>query len=473
MVDAAKEEWKKIAQDIENEKEIEALLQKGSKRSTDRQDVLAILEKAEKAAGLDLEEAAALISVEDSELRKTIQEAAGKVKQAIYGNRVVMFAPLYVANHCVNHCRYCGYSIKNKEMMRKKLTMDEIKEETRALINMGHKRVALEAGEDPVNIPLSYILDAIEAIYSVEERGLNLRRINVNIAATDVAGYKALHDAEIGTYILFQESYRRKTYESMHVAGPKSNFNYHTSAHHRAMRGGIEDVGFGVLYGLDDWRYETVAMLRHAHILERDQGVGPHTLSVPRVKKAVGVDNELFPYALTDEDFLQVVAVLRLALPYAGIILSTRESAELRNKALTLGISQMSAASCTGVGGYSVYKEDKEKTSQFSITDERSLAEVVRSLAQGGYMPSFCTACYRCGRTGDRFMELAKSGMIQQVCQPNALVTLKEFSLDFCPETNDPAYYQSELGKIANEKVRKDTADKLRRLEQGERDLYL
>lgn len=360
-----------------------------------------------------------------------------------------------------------------KEMMRKKLTIDEIKQEARALINMGHKRIALEAGEDPVNIPLSYILDAIEAIYSVEERGLNLRRINVNIAATDVAGYKALHDAEIGTYILFQESYRRKTYESMHVAGPKSNFNYHTSAHHRAMMGGIEDVGFGVLYGLDDWRYESIAMLRHAHILEADMGVGPHTLSVPRVKKAVGVDTKMFPYALTDEEFLQVVAVLRLALPYAGIIMSTRETAELRNKALTLGVSQMSAASCTGVGGYSVYPEDKEKTSQFPITDERSLAEVVRSLAEDGYLPSFCTACYRCGRTGGRFMELAKSGMIQEICQPNALVTFKEFALDFCPEAEIKDFYDKELAKIGTEKLRTDTLDKLHRLEKGERDLSL
>ncbi len=473
MVDAAREEWAQIARNIENEQEIMALLEAGRERVDSHDEVLAILKKAEEAKGLTLEEAAALIAIEDEELRRATWEAAGKVKHAIYGNRVVMFAPLYVANHCVNNCRYCGYSFKNKEMMRKKLTMDEIKEETRALINMGHKRIALEAGEDPVNIPLSYILDAIGAIYSVEENALNLRRINVNIAATDVAGYKALHDAEIGTYILFQESYRRKTYENMHVSGPKSNFNYHTSAHHRAMMGGIEDVGFGVLYGLDDWRYETIAMLRHAHILEKDQGVGPHTLSVPRVKKAIGVDNEMFPYALTDDEFLQVVAVLRLSLPYAGIILSTRESIEVRNRALTLGVSQMSAASCTGVGGYSVYKEEKEKTAQFSITDERSLAEVVRSLAQGGYMPSFCTACYRCGRTGDRFMELAKSGLIQLVCQPNALVTLKEFSLDFCPETNNPAYYEQELEKIANEKVRADTKDKLARLEKGERDLYL
>lgn len=358
-------------------------------------------------------------------------KAARQVKEKLYGKRLVVFAPLYVSNYCVNNCTYCGYKHCNDELKRKKLNKEQLIEEVKVLESLGHKRIALEAGEDPVNAPLDYILDCIKSIYSIKFDNGSIRRINVNIAATSVEDYKRLKDAEIGTYILFQETYHKPTYERLHVSGPKHNYNYHTTAMHRAREAGIDDIGMGVLYGLYDYKYETLAMLMHAMDLEETTGVGPHTLSVPRIRPAENVSLENYPYLVDDEDFKKIVAILRLAVPYAGLILSTREEPGLRDEIIALGVSQVSTGSCTGVGGYSESYIDPEEKPQFEVGDHRSPVEMIESLMEAGYIPSYCTACYREGRTGERFMDIVKSGELYKICEANALITLKEFIDDY------------------------------------------
>ncbi|HSW36164.1 MAG TPA: [FeFe] hydrogenase H-cluster radical SAM maturase HydG, partial [Candidatus Limnocylindrales bacterium] len=408
-------------------------------------------------------------------------EAAREVKLKIYGKRLVIFAPLYVSDHCVNSCTYCGYQRSNC-FKRNKLDMQQLAEEVQFLENMGHKRLALEAGEHPGECPIEYICECIKTIYSIRFANGSIRRINVNIAATTVDEYAQLKTMNIGTYILFQETYHRETYGKVHLAGPKANYDWHTTAHDRAMLAGIDDVGFGVLFGLYDYKYEILAMLQHALHLEERFGVGPHTISVPRLRPAMGMALEQFPYLVSDEEFTKLVAIIRLAVPYTGLILSTREKPELRDKLLDHGISQISAGSCTGVGGYK--KEDQkviatceeEPTAQFSVDDHRSPDEVLRGVCESGYLPSFCTACYRRGRTGDRFMALAKTGQIQNVCQPNAIMTFKEFLLDYATaETRavGEKTIQQHLAEIGSERVRQTTLERLQKIEAGQRNLCL
>lgn len=466
-----------IKQTFINDNEIFKILDEAKKQAEDREYVLSILEKAKEAKGLTPFEAAVLLNIEDKELLDKMFKMAKEIKERIYGRRIVLFAPLYVSNYCVNECEYCGYKHSNCSFKRKKLTMSELIEEVKVLESLGHKRLALEAGEDPQNCPIEYILDCIRTIYSIKFDNGSIRRINVNIAATSVENYRKLKEAEIGTYILFQETYHRETYEKMHKKGPKHNYDYHTTAMDRAMEGGIDDVGLGVLYGLYDYKYETVAMLLHAQHLEEKFGVGPHTVSVPRLKRAEGVDLDKFPYLVSDEDFKKIVAILRLSLPYTGMILSTREEPKFRDEVIALGISQISAGSCTGVGGYVEYYKgehhDDEKP-QFEVGDHRSPLEIIKSLLRGGYIPSYCTACYREGRTGDRFMRLAKTGQINNVCQPNALITLKEFLLDYGDEEArklGEEVIKRELETIPNERAREATIKMLERIEKGERDL--
>ena len=440
-----------------------------------------IIAKGRAAKGLSLAETAALLQNEDATLQQELFAAAREVKLKIYGKRLVLFAPLYVSDYCLNNCLYCGYRRENN-FRRSRLTQAELAEEVRILENLGHKRVALEAGEAPAECPLEYILDCIKTIYSLKFKNGGIRRINVNIAATTVEDYARLKEAKIGTYILFQESYHRDTYRRMHPAGPKSDYDWHTTAHHRAMQAGIDDVGFGVLFGLYDYKFELLAMLMHARELEETFGVGPHTISVPRLRPALGMTLDQFPYLVTDEDFARIVAILRLAVPYTGLILSTREGAAFRDQLLDLGVSQTSAGSCTGVGGYrrednKAHAEEAADTPpQFNVEDRRSPDQVLQSICRAGYLPSYCTACYRQGRTGDRFMGLAKDGKIQDVCQPNAILTFKEYLLDYgSPETKEAGEeaIKLHLAEIKNDILRADTAEKLRRIEEGERDLYL
>lgn len=464
------------AEAIIDHNEIIRSISEGQKKAQDRNYVESLLEKARTCVGLTHSEAAVLLHVEDKDVWNEIFSSAKAIKEKIYGKRIVLFAPLYVSNFCVNNCEYCGYKHSNSNFQRRKLTMEEIVKEVEVLQSLGHKRLALEVGEDPANCPIEYILECIETIYSVKVNNGSIRRINVNIAATTVENYRKLKEADIGTYILFQESYHKPTYEKMHPQGPKHDYNWHTTAMHRAMQGGIDDVGFGVLYGLYDYKYETIAMLMHAEHLEASFGVGPHTVSVPRIRAAEGVDLKQYPHLVSDEDFKKIVAVLRLSVPYAGMILSTREEADFRDEVLSLGISQVSAGSCTGVGGY--VEEHRLKNSnekpQFEIGDHRSPLEVVKSLAKGGYLPSYCTACYRAGRTGDRFMRLAKTGQIQNVCEPNALITFKEFLLDYGDDEAKAIgeeLIRSSLEHIQKESARTAAIDRLRRIEGGERDL--
>lgn len=434
----------------------------------------AILAKAEKGESLSQTEVAQLLLVEDAGHIAEMNRIAGEIKDRIYGRRVVMFAPLYVSDYCVNNCSYCGYSHKN-QFNRRRLSMDEIKREVQILESMGHKRLALEAGEDPVNCDIDYITDAMEAIYSVQEGNGSIRRINVNIAATTVENYKKLESKGIGTYILFQETYDEAAYLEHHHGGPKRNYLYHLTAFDRAMEAGIEDVGGGVLFGLADYRSEVLALLQHNAHLEEAYGVGFHTVSVPRLKKALGMDLSQYPHIVTDEQFKRIVTVLRLALPYVGIILSTRETPEIRDELLRCGISQLSAGSVTGVGGYEE-RENGEDISQFSVDDERSPIEIIKSLVDSGYIPSYCTACYRSGRTGDRFMQLAKSGKIGYVCEPNALMTLLEYIQDYGDDELKAKGYKfiDEHAKtIDNPKVREMTLARIERLKNGERDLYV
>ena len=453
--------------------EILASIEYAQKNKDNKALIESIIEKASECKGLHHREASVLLACEDEELNEKIYTLAKKIKQRIYGNRIVFFAPLYLSNYCINSCTYCPYHVKNKTMCRKKLTQEEVREETIALQDMGHKRLALEAGEDPVNNPLEYILECIKTIYSIKHKNGAIRRVNVNIAATTVENYTRLKEAGIGTYILFQETYNRKNYEELHPAGPKSDYKYHTEAMDRAMQGGIDDVGLGVLFGLGTYAYELCGLLMHAEHLESVFGVGPHTISVPRICPAEDIDVNDFSNALPDAIWQKIIAIIRIAVPYTGMIVSTRETAENRRVALELGISQISGASRTSVGGYAEEEPPEENTSQFDRSDTRTLDEVADWLIEMGYIPSFCTACYREGRTGDRFMPLAKSGAIGNCCQPNAIMTLKEYLVDYASsktKEHGEALIQKELLNIPNEKVRKITMDNLEKIEKGERD---
>lgn len=462
---------KKAVEFIDDE-EILLTLEYAQENKDNKQLIKSIIEKASECKGLTHREASVLLACEDDALNEEVYTLAKKIKQRIYGNRIVFFAPLYLSNYCINSCVYCPYHVKNKNICRKKLTQEEVKAETIALQDMGHKRLALEAGEDPVNNPLEYILECINTIYSIKHKNGAIRRVNVNIAATTVENYKKLKDAGIGTYILFQETYNKKNYESLHPAGPKSDYAYHTEAMDRAMEAGIDDVGLGVLFGLGTYAYELCGLLMHAEHLEAVFGVGPHTVSVPRICPADDIDVNDFSNALPDRIWRKIVAIIRVALPYTGMIVSTRESEENRRVALELGISQISGASKTTVGGYA-NPEDENNTAQFDRSDTRTLDEVTDWLIGMGYMPSFCTACYREGRTGDRFMPLAKSGAIGNCCQPNAIMTLKEYLVDYASDktrSDGEKLIEKELMNIPNEKVRQITIERLKKIENGERD---
>ncbi|MCR4589668.1 MAG: [FeFe] hydrogenase H-cluster radical SAM maturase HydG [Lachnospiraceae bacterium] len=421
--------------------------------------------------GLSHREASVLLACEDPGIREKIYAIADEIKQAFYGNRIVMFAPLYLSNYCVNGCLYCPYHLKNKHIPRKKLTQEEIKKEVIALQDMGHKRLAIEAGEDPVNNPIEYILDSIKTIYSIHHKNGDIRRVNVNIAATTVENYRKLKDAGIGTYILFQETYHKESYLKLHPTGPKHDYDYHTEAMDRAMEGGIDDVGLGVLFGLEMYRYEFAGLIMHAEHLEAVHGVGPHTISVPRVKKADDIDPGQFDNGISDETFAHITACIRLAVPYTGMIISTREGTAVRKKLLRLGVSQISGGSRTSVGGYAE-EERPHDTEQFDVSDQRTLDEVVFWLMENDHIPSFCTACYREGRTGDRFMSLCKNGQILNCCHPNALMTLAEYLEDYAsPETKKRGYamIERELQKIPNEKVRTIATDNIAEIRNSNR----
>ena len=431
-----------------------------------------LITKAAQCKGLTHREAALLLECDQPELTDRIFHLAKEIKQKFYGNRIVMFAPLYLSNYCVNGCTYCPYHLKNKTIARKKLTQEEIRREVIALQDMGHKRLALEAGEHPLLNPIEYILESIDTIYSIKHRNGAIRRVNVNIAATTVENYTRLRDAGIGTYILFQETYHKESYLTLHPTGPKHDYNYHTEAMDRAMEGGVDDVGIGVLFGLDKYRYEFAGLLMHAEHLEAAFGVGPHTISVPRLRHADDINADEFDNGIDDDTFAKIVACIRIAVPYTGMIVSTRESQRCRERVLHLGISQISGGSRTSVGGYTE-EERPEDTVQFDISDRRSLDEVVCWLMEMGYVPSFCTACYREGRTGDRFMSLCKSGQIQNCCLPNALMTLKEYLQDYASaktRTLGDTMIQSQLQDIPNEKVRKIVEERLVKIAGGERD---
>ena len=431
-----------------------------------------IIAKAKLQKGLNHREASVLLACDKEELNKEILSIAKKIKEDYYGNRIVLFAPLYLSNYCINGCTYCPYHLENKHIPRKKMTQEEIKKEVIALQDMGHKRLAIEAGEDPINNPIEYILESIETIYSIKHKNGAIRRVNVNIAATTVENYKKLHEAGIGTYILFQETYNKESYEQLHPTGPKHNYAYHTEAMDRAMQGGIDDVGLGVLFGLNNYQYELAGILMHAEHLEATYGVGPHTISVPRIKKADDIDPDAFSNAIDDEIFKKIVAVIRIAVPYTGMIISTRESKECREKVLDLGISQISGASKTSVGGYAEPEQD-EDSSQFEVSDNRTLDEVINWLIELGYLPSFCTACYGNNRTGERFMSICKDQQIHNFCHPNAIMTLKEYLLDYASEktrNNGDKIIQKELNKLAKAEIKDIVIGNLDKITNGERD---
>ncbi len=453
--------------------EIRATLEWAREHRNDRTLIEEILAKAEKGKGISHREAAVLIEVEDKEIEERIFAIARRLKEQIYGNRIVMFAPLYLSNHCVNGCVYCPYHAKNKTIPRRKLTQEEIRREVIALQDMGHKRLALETGEHPKLSPIEYVLESIDTIYSIHHKNGAIRRVNVNIAATTVENYTKLKDAGIGTYILFEETYDRATYEALHPTGPKSDWAYHTEAMDRAMLGGIDDVGVGALFGLSNYRYDVVGILMHAEHLEARFGVGPHTISVPRIRPADDIDPKDFPNAVTDEVFRRIVAVLRIAVPYTGMIVSTRESKRSRELVLDVGVSQLSGGSKTSVGGYAEGIENAEESAQFDISDERTLDEIVGWLLELGYIPSFCTACYREGRTGDRFMSLAKRGLIGNCCAPNALMTLAEYLEDYAsPRVKVEGYKMIDRLQqiIPSDKIRRITEDNLKAIIEGKRD---
>ena len=471
------------AEEFINDEEILETLAYAEANKNNRELIEEILEKASpkktgkgvECAGLSHREASVLLACEIPELNERMYALAREIKEAFYGNRIVMFAPLYLSNYCVNQCVYCPYHIQNKEIPRKKLTQEEVRNEVIALQDMGHKRLAIESGEDPVNNPIEYILECIKTIYSIKHKNGEIRRVNVNIAATTVENYKKLHDAGIGTYILFQETYHKESYEKLHPAGPKHNYAYHTEAMDRAMEGGIDDVGLGVLFGLDKYKYEFAGLLMHAEHLEAVHGVGPHTISVPRIKRAADIDPGVFDNSIDDDIFAKIIACIRIAVPYTGMIISTRENEECRDRVLGLGVSQISGGSRTSVGGYAGYspEERPHDTEQFDVSDQRSLDEVVKWLIDTGHIPSFCTACYREGRTGDRFMSLCKVGQIQNCCHPNALMTLQEFLEDYAsPETKEAgeALIAKEINRVTNPKVLERAIQNLKDIKNGKRD---
>lgn len=461
------------AEEFINHEEILDSLEYAKKNKDNKELIESIIEKAALCKGISHREAAVLMECDDKELNEKIFTLAKKLKEKLYGKRIVMFAPLYLSNYCVNGCVYCPYHYKNKHICRKKLTQEDIKKEVIALQDMGHKRLAIELGEDPVNNPLEYVLESIKTIYSIKHKNGAIRRVNVNIAATTVENYKKLKEAGIGTYILFQETYHKENYENLHPTGPKHNYAYHTEAMDRAMEGGIDDVGIGVLFGLNMYRYDLMGLLMHAEHLEAAKGVGPHTISVPRICPADDIDPESFTNAVPDDIFAKIVAIIRVAVPYTGMIISTRESKKTREKVLELGISQISGASRTSVGGYCEPETEDENSAQFDVSDRRTLDEVVNWLLGLGFIPSFCTACYREGRTGDRFMRLVKSGQIANCCQPNALMTLKEYLEDYASEDTKrkgEKVIAEEIKNIPNDKVRAKASEYLQELHDGKRD---
>lgn len=461
------------AEEFISDEEIVRSLEFAAENANNEELVNSILEKAELMKGLTHREAMILLDCTLPHLNDRIFDLARRIKEKFYGNRIVMFAPLYLSNYCVNGCKYCPYHLKNKNMARKKLTQDEIKREVIALADMGHKRLALETGEDPINSPIEYVLESIKTIYSIKHKNGSIRRVNVNIAATTVENYAKLKEAGIGTYILFQETYNKIAYEDMHPSGPKSNYSYHTEAMDRAMLGGIDDVGCGVLFGLNLYRYDFVGLLLHAEHLEAKFGVGPHTLSVPRIRPADDVNVNEYSNAIGDDQFEKLVALLRIAVPYTGLIVSTRESAQLRERLIKVGVSQLSGGSRTSVGGYADNGE-AEDSRQFEVDDTRTLDEVVAWLLSVGYVPSFCTACYREGRTGDRFMRMVKSGAIANVCQPNSIMTLKEYLEDYAAEGTKAMgleVIKREVEKIPSDKVRNIVKERLGSMDiEGARD---
>ncbi len=459
----------RVAEEFINHEEILETLDYAEQNKTNAELIDSIIAKAKERKGLSHREASVLLTCELEDRNQEIYALAEQIKKDFYGNRIVMFAPLYLSNYCVNGCTYCPYHLKNKHIPRKKLTQDEIRREVIALQDMGHKRLALESGEDPVNNPIEYILESIKTIYSIKHKNGAIRRVNVNIAATTVENYRKLKEAGIGTYILFQETYHKESYLELHPTGPKHDYAYHTEAMDRAMEGGIDDVGCGVLFGLDKYRYEFAGLLMHAEHLEAVWGVGPHTISVPRLCPADDIDVNDFDNSISDDIFAKIVACIRIAVPYTGMIISTRESQKTRERVLHLGISQISGGSRTSVGGYAEPEVD-EDSSQFDVSDTRTLDEIVRWLMEMDYIPSFCTACYRAGRTGDRFMSLCKSGQIQNCCHPNALMTLKEYLEDYAaPDTKaiGERLILKELDNIPNENVRKRVLQYLDEMENG------
>ena len=462
----------KKAEEFINHEEILATLNYAEENKHNEVLITELIEKAKLRKGLSHREASVLLACDIEEKNQEIYALAEQIKKDFYGNRIVMFAPLYLSNYCINGCTYCPYHMKNKHIARKKLTQEEIRKEVIALQDMGHKRLALEAGEDPVNNPIEYILECINTIYSIKHKNGAIRRVNVNIAATTVENYRKLKEAGIGTYILFQETYHKESYLELHPTGPKHDYDYHTEAMDRAMEGGIDDVGVGVLFGLDKYRYEFAGLLMHAEHLETVWGVGPHTISVPRLRHADDIDADAFDNGIDDDIFAKLVACIRIAVPYTGMIISTRESQKCRERVLHLGVSQISGGSKTSVGGYAEPEPEEDKSEQFDVSDTRTLDEIVKWLMELGYFPSFCTACYREGRTGDRFMSLCKSGQIQNCCQPNALMTLKEYLMDYAsPETKKigEKLISEEINHIPNEKVRKIVIDNLKAIEEDNR----
>lgn len=468
------------ADEFIDHEEILATLSYAEENRNNKELIAQILDKARPhqegnstvCAGLTHREASVLLACDDPEILDKIYALAEEIKLAYYGNRIVIFAPLYLSNYCINGCVYCPYHIKNKNIPRKKLTQEEVRQEVIALQDMGHKRLAIEAGEDPQNNPIAYILECIKTIYSIQHKNGAIRRVNVNIAATTVEEYRMLKEAGIGTYILFQETYHKESYLKLHPTGPKHDYNYHTEAMDRAMEGGIDDVGLGVLFGLELYKYEFAGLLMHAEHLEAVHGVGPHTISVPRIKRADDIDPSAFDNGISDEIFAKLCALIRIAVPYTGMIISTRESQAVREKVIRLGVSQISGASRTSVGGYAQTQRPTE-TEQFDVSDQRTLDEVIKWLMELGYLPSFCTACYREGRTGDRFMSLCKTGQIQNCCHPNALMTLKEYLMDYASEETrviGEALIEAQLANIPKEQVRKIAKEHLQKIAEGVRD---
>lgn len=462
------------AEEFISDEEIRETLAYADANKDNAELIDAIIAKARERKGLNHREASVLLACEIPEKIEEVYALAREIKQDFYGNRIVLFAPLYLSNYCVNGCLYCPYHLKNKHIARKKLTQEEIIKEVTALQDMGHKRLAIEAGEDPVNNPIEYILECIDTIYSIKHKNGAIRRVNVNIAATTVENYRKLKEAGIGTYILFQETYHKESYEKLHPTGPKHDYAYHTEAMDRAMEGGIDDVGLGVLFGLELYRYEFAGLLMHAEHLEAVHGVGPHTISVPRVKHADDIDPSAFDNGISDDIFAKLCALIRICVPYTGMIISTRESQKVRERVLPLGVSQISGASKTSVGGYAEPEQEEDVTSaQFDVSDQRTLDEVVNWLMKLGHLPSFCTACYREGRTGDRFMELCKNMQILNCCHPNALLTLREYLEDYAGEETKRIGMElidRELKHIPNPKARATAEENLRKIGEGQRD---